>query len=67
MEAYLSALVVLVMYVGYKLAFRTKIVRASEIDVMTGRREMDLERIVAEERAEKMGWSIWKRGWKVLC
>ena len=66
-EAYMSAPIVLVMYTGYKLIYKTKIVRSRDIDVTSGRRELDLTRIVSEERADKAQWSWWYRAWKVLC
>jgi len=36
-------------------------VRLSEIDLLTGRREMDLAAAKAEERAEKATWPVWKK------
>lgn len=66
-EAYLSFFIVAFCYIGYKLVFRTKFVKTKDIDIMSGRREMDLSRILAEERAEKMNQSRWRRAWKILC
>lgn len=66
-EAYLSAPIILVMFLGYKLIYRTSFVRTRDIDLVTGRRELELGRILAEERAEKSSWSWTRRAWKVLC
>ena len=50
-EAYLATPVVILSYVSFKVIKRTKIRRAGEIDVTSGRREMNLTEILAEERA----------------
>lgn len=53
--------VIIVLFVGWKLAKNTKFVRASEADLITGRRELDLATIKAEERAEQATWPMWKK------
>ena len=52
--------VVIVMYVGWKLFKKTEFVRLGEIDLITGRREMDLAAAKAEELAERATWPAWK-------
>jgi amino acid transporter len=66
-EAYLAAPIVLLFFISYKLIFRTKFKKLSEIDVTSGRREMNLAEILAEERAEKAKWPMWKKIYKTVC
>ena len=53
--------VVLIFYVSWKVIHRTKIVRLDEIDLVTGRRELDLAAAKQEEREEQATWSWWKK------
>ena len=64
---YLCAPIVGVCYVGYKVWFRTRIVRVEEMDVDTGRREFNLPVLVARELRERRGMPRWKRLYKFLC
>lgn len=62
-EAYLAMPIVIVFYVGFKLAKKTKFKRLKDIDVTSVRREMDLAYILAEERAIQASWPWWKKAW----
>jgi amino acid permease len=53
--------IILALFIGWKLWKKTEFVRLSEIDLLTGRREMDLAAAKAEERAEKAAWPAWKK------
>lgn len=66
-EGYLAAPIVVLMYVGFKLIKKTKIVRAKDMDVTSGIRELNLEELLAEERAEMANWPAWKRVYKTIC
>ena len=66
-EAYLSAPIIIVFYVFFKIWKRPAFKRIKDIDVTSGRREMDLTEILAEERAEQATWPWWKKAWKFLC
>lgn len=66
-EVYLAAPIVIIMYVAYKLWRRTSIVRSDTMDLHTGRRELDLDQLLAEERAEKAQWPMWKKAYKFFC
>ena len=66
-SAYLAVPVVFVSYVAYKLIYWTSIVRAKDMDMVTGRRELDLAELLAEERAERAAWPAWKRIYHVFC
>ncbi|KIX03453.1 uncharacterized protein Z518_07005 [Rhinocladiella mackenziei CBS 650.93] len=66
-EVYLAAPIVIVMYVGYKLVKKTKIRRAREIDITSGRREHNLREILEEERRIQATWPWWKKVWKTVC
>lgn len=66
-KAYLAAPVVIAFYVPYKLFYRTPFMRTSDMDLKTGRRELDLAQLIAEERAEQAAWPRWKRVYKFFC
>jgi len=53
--------VIIVCFVGWKLWHNTRFVRASEMDLLTGRREMDLAAAKEEERIERATWPVWKK------
>ncbi|KAI5783554.1 amino acid permease-domain-containing protein [Geopyxis carbonaria] len=60
-SSYLAVPVVIFCYVVYKVMYRTPFVRAKDMDLVTGRRELDLSQILAEERAEQAKWPKWKK------
>lgn len=65
-EAYLAMPIVIVFYVGFKLVKKTKDKRLKDIDITSGRREMDLPALLAEEREIMAGWPWWKRWWNIV-
>jgi len=66
-EVYLAVPVVFAFYVPYKLWYRTPFVRAKDMDLVTGRRELDLREILEQERIERMQWPRWKKVYKFFC
>ncbi|KAJ5818004.1 Amino acid permease [Penicillium robsamsonii] len=64
---YLAAPVVLICYIGYKITYKTKFVRTSEVDLVTGRRELDIQHLIEQEVAEQRDWPKWKKVWKFFC
>lgn len=66
-QYYLCAPVVIVFFVGYKIWYRTNVLREADIDLITGQRELDLAEIVILEKEEKEAWPRWKRAYKVVC
>lgn len=66
-EAYLCAPIVLVFYLVYKIVRKTKIMRAKDMDLVTGRRELNLKELIAEEECERSNWPKWKKAYKFLC
>lgn len=66
-SVYLAAPVVLLSYFGYKIYYKTKFVRTSEVDLVTGRRELDLQHLIEQERAEQKQWPAWKKVYKIFC
>lgn len=64
---YSAAPLVTIMYIGYKLWFRTKIVRTADMDVDTGRRDFNLPILLEQEVEERKAWPRWKRMYKILC
>lgn len=66
-SVYLAAPVVLVSYVGYKLMYKTKFIFPSEADLATGRRDLDVQHLVEQERAEQKQWPVWKKVYNFFC
>jgi len=66
-QAYLAAPIVVVFYLFYKIRYRTKIVKIRNIDLQTGRRELDLRQLLKEERLEQRQWAAWKKVYKFFC
>ncbi|KAL3478214.1 amino acid permease-domain-containing protein [Aspergillus californicus] len=64
---YLAAPVVLLFYIPYKLRFKTKILRAKDMDLRTGRRELNIQWLMKEERAQQAAWPAWKKLYKFFC
>ncbi|KMU82289.1 histidine permease [Coccidioides immitis H538.4] len=66
-STYLAAPIVLTFYITYKLWYRTSIVHAKDMDLTTGRRDLNLQHLIAEEKAERESWPKWKRVYKAFC
>ena len=66
-EAYLAAPVVIIMFLAFKIIKKTRFRRLSEIDIDSGKRELDLPAVLAEERADQARWPVWKKIWRTLC
>ncbi|CAK7905601.1 amino-acid permease GAP3 [[Candida] anglica] len=77
-QVYLGAVVVFVSYVGHKLIswifFKAPLLKfyltVDEIDVDTGRRDIDLEIVkqeIAEDRAAALTWPIYMKVFKFFC
>jgi len=66
-NAYLAAPIVLFSYVAYKLWYRTKIMRCRDMDLYTGKRDLDVRWLLDEERAERLTWPRWKKLYKFFC
>lgn len=64
---YLAVPVVLAFYIPYKIIYKTPFVRAKDMDLITGRRELNLVELLAEERAERAAWPAWKRAYHFFC
>ncbi|KAI6713730.1 hypothetical protein JHW43_003757 [Diplocarpon mali] len=65
--SYLAAPVVILMYVAYKLWYRTPFMRAHTIDLVTGRREVDTPLLIQQEKEELARLPRWKRVYKIFC
>ncbi|KAF7888469.1 uncharacterized protein EAF02_003010 [Botrytis sinoallii] len=72
-EAYLAMPVVLIFYAGYKLWYRTRWMKIEDIDLRTGRNEVDAGMLYRGSRGwqrremEMEEWPMWKRIYKLLC
>jgi amino acid transporter len=67
-EVYLAAPIILISYVGYKTWFKTRFVKVSEMDLVTGRRESAEDEAVLKEmdRVEFEGLSWWRKAYRLL-
>jgi amino acid transporter len=65
--AYLAFPVVIAFYIPYKLYYRTPFMKTSEMDLQTGRRELDSAALIEADRVEKMQMPRWKRIYKIFC
>jgi amino acid transporter len=66
-EAYLALPVVLAFLVVYKVWFRTSFVRLTDIDLDTGRHELESALYRDKMREDKTMWPRWKVIYKTLC
>jgi len=66
-EAYLAAPIVLAFYVGWKLLKNTRYVRSHEVDLVSGRRLMNLAELKVQEKEEQATWGPWKRVYFWCC
>ena len=65
--AYLAAPVVIAFYIPYKIYYRTPFMKTSEMDLQTGRRELDSTALIEADRVEKAQLPKWKRIYKIFC
>ena len=66
-QAYLAAPVVVCFYVIYKLWKRPKFVSLKEVDLYTGRRDLNVKMLAMQEREERNQFPRWKKIYKFLC
>ncbi|KAF7593375.1 glyceraldehyde-3-phosphate dehydrogenase 1 [Aspergillus hancockii] len=66
-SVYLAAPVVLLFYFPYKFWLKTSFLKASEMDLHTGRRDLDVQYLIEQEHAEQAAWPIWKKVYKLFC
>jgi yeast amino acid transporter len=60
-QAYLAFPIVIAFYVGWKILKNTRIVRAHEVDLISGRREMNLKELRLKEIEERKSWGPLKK------
>jgi amino acid transporter len=66
-QAYLAAPVVLLFYIGYKLWYRTSLIKIKDIDLNTGRHEFESALWRDKMREDRSLWPKWKRVYKTFC
>jgi len=66
-QVYLAFPIVILFFVCFKVARRTKFRRIGDIDIISGRRELDLSAILAQEREEQKTWPWWKKVYQFMC
>ena len=64
---YLAVPVVLAFYIPYKIWKRTPFIRAHNMDLHTGIRDLNVAELIMEEKAERATWPAWKRVYKFFC
>ncbi|KAE8446999.1 hypothetical protein EG329_011481 [Mollisiaceae sp. DMI_Dod_QoI] len=65
--AYLAAPVVIAFYIPYKIYYKTPFMRSLDMDLVTGRREIDTPALIEAERQERLALPRWKRIYKIFC
>ncbi|KAH8698294.1 putative amino acid permease [Talaromyces proteolyticus] len=64
---YLAAPIVIAFYIPYKLYYHTPFMKADQMDLVTGRRELDVQHLIEEERAEQASWPLWRKVYHIFC
>ncbi|KAI9645296.1 histidine permease [Ciborinia camelliae] len=65
--AYLAAPVILMFYIPYKMYYKTPFMKAEDMDLVSGKRDMDTAVLIEQDRIERASWPVWKRVYKTLC
>ncbi|KAH8801401.1 amino acid permease/ SLC12A domain-containing protein, partial [Xylogone sp. PMI_703] len=63
----LAVSVVIACYIPYKIYFSTPIMHSKNIDLSTGRREVDTLALAEMNRAERAQWPVVKKVYKIFC
>jgi amino acid transporter len=63
----LSIPVILAFYFPFKFWKKTSFKKTHEIDITSGRRDLNLAEILAEERAIQAKWPWWKKVYRTIC
>ncbi|CAF3206701.1 unnamed protein product [Rotaria sp. Silwood2] len=66
-EAYLAAPIVVIFYIVWKIWKKTPFMWPSTIDLETGRRILDVQQLIDEDKAERKTWSVWKKMYFECC
>lgn len=66
-QAYLAMPLVMICYIVYKVYYRTKWIRISDIDLSTGRSEFESELFRDKARVDRSEWPRWKVIYKTMC
>lgn len=64
---YMAVPIVILFYLAHRIYYRTSMVRISDMDIDTGRRDFNLPILLAQEMEEKRSWPRWKKIYKYLC
>lgn len=68
-QSYLAAFIIFLFYIGYKIVRRdwSFYVKIQDIDLQSGRRELNLGPELEKEREEQAQWPAWKKFWHWFC
>ena len=64
---YMAVPIVIAFFVAHRLWAHTRVIRAADMDLDTGRREFNLPVLLTQEREERLGWPRWKKVYKFFC
>ncbi|GAA5825401.1 hypothetical protein JCM11251_006968 [Rhodosporidiobolus azoricus] len=60
---YLGIPIYAILYAGWKIRYKTKIIPLAEVDLLTGRKEYDADAAAWEEEEQGKKKSLWKKIW----
>lgn len=66
-SSYLAAPIIVSFYITYKIWFKTTFIRSKDMDLQTGRRDLNIQHLIDHERAEQADWPRWKKVYKLFC
>ena len=66
-SVFLAVPIVIMCYVVYKIKYKTSIVRIEDMDLATGRRELNVAELIEEENRQRAAWPLWKKIYKFFC
>ena len=65
---FIAVPVVVAFYLGHKLWLKTPMfIKAKDMDIDTGRRDLNTKELITEEKAERDSWPSWKKAYKFIC
>lgn len=66
-QGYLAAPIVVIFYVVFKVVKGTSYRRIKDFDLVSGVRELNVQELIAEDRAERETWPTYKKVWNTVC
>lgn len=66
-KKFMSVPFILILYIGHKVFYRTQYVKEREMDVDTGRRNLNLPILMKQEEEQRALWPKWKILYRFFC